>query len=131
MSDTDILTVLVQWLREQSFTPPPRIVQTSSTAPPAAYPCLTVVQNDERFTNGGTDNAQSITIRVECASGRLGEAQAQARSLARQVRAALHKSHALGGSVRQLHTEGIDYAQREVPGAPVVALAELHVAALS
>lgn len=130
MSLTEIAENLIQWLRTQSFTPQPRIVQLSSGLPPAAYPCLSVKLLGERFTNAGTDSEAVAVIRVECAAGRLAEAQAQARGLARQVRAALHKSHGLAGAARQLRTEGIDYGQQAGAGMPAVASAELRVALL-
>ncbi len=128
---SDTVEIFIQWLREQSFTPLLRVVQSSSPLPPAAYPCLSVALREERFTNAGTDTELGVTLRVECAAGRLCDAQVQARSLARQVRSALHKSHGLGGSARQLRTEGIDYSQRDSVASTQVAVAELHVALIS
>lgn len=131
MPQPDIVNTILQWLRDQSFTPQPRIVQNSSALPPAAYPCLSVIPSDERFTNVGTDGALSCAIRIECAAGRMADAQAQARSLAQQVRRALHLSHGLAGAVQHLRTEGISYSQREAAGLPVAAVAELALTALA
>lgn len=130
MSQPDFVNIILQWLRDQSFTPQPRIVQNSSVLPPAAYPCVSLVPGDERFTNAGTDTALSCAIRIECAAGRLGDAQAQARSLAQQVRRALHLSHGLAGAVKHIRTEGISYSQREAAGVPVAAVAELALTVL-
>jgi hypothetical protein len=130
MSQLDISSVIVQWLRDQPFTPQPRIVQGSPTLPPAAYPCISVVVGEARFTNAGTNGALSCAIRVECAAGRPADAQAQARSLALQVRRALHLSHGLAGAVKHIRTEGISYSQRETAGGPVTAVAELALVAL-
>jgi hypothetical protein len=85
---------------------------------------------DERFTQAGTDSVQAFTIRVECAAGRSADAAAQVRSLARQIRSALHRSHGLAGAVQHLRTEGITYSQREAAGEPVTAVAELALVAL-
>jgi hypothetical protein len=127
----DLTNVLLQWLRRQSFTPQPRIVQVPSNLPPAAYPCISVIISDERFTNAGTDKALSCAIRIECAVGRMADAAGQARSLAQQVRRALHLSHGLAGAVKHLRTEGISYSQREAAGTPVAAVAELALTALA
>jgi hypothetical protein len=127
----DFTNILLQWLREQIFTPQPRVLQGGSILPPAAYPCISVVAGDERFTNAGTDATLSCAIRVECAAGRPADAQAQARSLAQQVRRALHLSHGLAGAVHHIRTDGISYSQRECAGQPVAAVAELAVVALS
>lgn len=131
MPQLDLTNILLQWLRDQSFSPQPRIVQGAPALPPAAYPCACVSATEERFTGGGTDNSQAYVIRIECSAGRLADSQAQARSLAQQIRRALHFSHGLAGAVKRIRTEGISYRQREVAGQPVTAVAELALTALA
>jgi hypothetical protein len=126
---TDLPTFIRAWLDTQSFTPKPRILLGPSNLPAAAYPCIVIVPDVESFTNGGTHGLARLKLRVECAAGRPADAQAQARSLAQQLRAALHKSHALGGAVKHVRTDGIVYEQRADAPEPV-AVAELAVEAV-
>ena len=126
---TDLPTYIRAWLETQSFTLKPRVLLGPSNLPPAVYPCIVILPEDASFTDGDTHGLARLKLRVECAAGRAADAQAQARSLARQLRSALHRSHALGGAVRRVRTAGIVYDQRGDAPEPV-AVAELAVEAL-
>ena len=124
-----IATRVLTWLGAQTFTPAIRELTQDASLPPAAYPQVAVIVDEERFTPGADDVTARLRLRVRNAAGRRADALATARSLARQLRQGLHSSHNLGGSVKHLRTLGIVYDAVGAPAGMVVATAELSLEA--
>jgi len=124
-----IATRVLTWLGSQSFTPAIRELTQDASLPPAAYPQVAVIVDEERFTPGADDVTARLRLRVKNAAGRRADSLAGVRGLARQLRLGLHASHNLGGSVKYLRTLGIVYDVQAAPGNMVVSSAELSLEA--
>lgn len=127
----DLASQLIEWLKLQPLAPVPREFTLVGALPPAAYPHIAVLLEEERFAPGSSDVTAELSLTVTCTAGRPAEAQQASRSLAHQLRLALIRSHDLGGAVKHLAVKGIVHAS-ELSGAAeplVIASAELAVEA--
>lgn len=105
----DVIERLLEYLRNESFTPPLRVLSAVELPPPAAYPALAVLAVGEDFGPAAGDVTAKLSLRLSCAGGRPADTAVQLRSLLHQVRRALNRSHGLGGSVLYLRCGALRY----------------------
>lgn len=126
----DLVQELIGWFSDVQSSPKLREITSVAQLPPAAYPQLAVLVDEEEFAPGDAEVTAQLRLRVSYAAGRPADALATVRDLAHQLRAAVNLSHGLGGTVKRLRAGSIRYRGDEQPHeGSVVAVAEIDLTA--